>query len=271
MLRLRFLTAAIGLPLVILAIVLGPLPYCVFLGCVAAMCAYELGHLAPQIRGWNLVSSVAVLFAVLLACWRLLPFSSVLLSLAATVLVVGSLVALLDAGGGQRTFGQWSWCMAGALYVGWLFGHWGGVYGLYQGVALVFFGMFTTFFYDTFAYFTGRAFGRHKLAPRVSAGKSWEGACGGVVVAVVGALLVREAALGLTGSFPFSASLSVVAAVVLAVAAQLGDLVESALKRSAGVKDAGGVLPGHGGMLDRFDSLMLSGPMLYYFAVWVAA
>jgi phosphatidate cytidylyltransferase len=75
----------------------------------------------------------------------------------------------------------------------------------------------------------------------------------------------------LTGSFPFSASLSVVAAVVLAVAAQLGDLVESALKRSAGVKDAGGVLPGHGGMLDRFDSLMLSGPMLYYFAVWVAA
>jgi phosphatidate cytidylyltransferase len=270
-LRLRFLTAAVGLPLVILAIVLGPLPYCVFLGCVAAMCAYELGRLAPDIRGWNLVSSVAVLFAVLLACWRLLPFSPVLLSLAATVLVVGSLVALLDARGGQRTFGQWSWCMAGALYVGWLFGHWGGVYGLPEGVALVFFGMFTTFFYDTFAYFTGRAFGRHKLAPRVSAGKSWEGACGGVVMAVVGALLVREAALGLTGSFPFSASLSVVAAVVLAVAAQLGDLVESALKRSAGVKDAGGVLPGHGGMLDRFDSLMLSGPMLYYFALWVAA
>ena len=152
-----------------------------------------------------------------------------------------------------------------------LLGHWGGLYLLSGGVALTFFGVFTTFFYDTFAFFTGRALGRHKVAPSLSAGKTWEGVCGGLAMAVVGGLLIRVVFLRVSGAFPFSVPVTVLGALCVAVAAQLGDLVESALKRSVGVKDAGGILPGHGGMLDRFDSLLFVGPVLYYFALWVSA
>ena len=271
MLRLRILTAAIGLPLVVLSVMLGPYPFGIFLGVVAASCAYELCRLAPGLTRFDGMALTAIAWSVLLACVRLLPLSSPLLSLLVTVPVVGSLVILLDPRSTRRTFAQWSWMMAGALYVGLLLGHWGGLYLLPAGRDLVFFGMFTTFFYDSFAFFTGRAVGRHKLAPHLSAGKTWEGVVGGLLMAVVGSLLVRAAFLGMSGTFPFSVPVSVLGALCITAAAQVGDLVESALKRSADVKDAGGILPGHGGMLDRFDSLLFVGPMLYYFTLWVTA
>ncbi len=117
---------------------------------------------------------------------------------------------------------------------------------------------------DTFAYFVGHAMGRHKLAPSLSPGKTVEGALGGVVGGVLGALFVRflgfealtvEAAVGLG---------AVVAAVGIA-----GDLAESLFKRWAGVKDSGAVFPGHGGMLDRVDSLLFGAPVLYYYFILV--
>ncbi len=136
------------------------------------------------------------------------------------------------------------------------------------GLSLVLFGMLTTFSYDSFAFLFGRAFGRHKLAPRISGAKTWEGAIGGLISALGIGLLVRAVLLGIIGEFPFPVVLTLLASACIAVTAQVGDLVESALKRGAAVKDTGGVLPGHGGMLDRFDSLLFTGTMLYYFALW---
>jgi len=115
---------------------------------------------------------------------------------------------------------------------------------------------------DAGAYYIGRAFGKHKLAPKISPGKTWEGAIGGVAAALAMATLAhfwffRE--LPLKWTLPLAFTMSIVGI--------LGDLVESALKRSASAKDAANILPGHGGLLDRLDSLLFNAPLLYYFAL----
>jgi len=124
---------------------------------------------------------------------------------------------------------------------------------------------------DTAALYVGRALGRHKMAPTLSPNKTWEGALG----SVAGSLLATGVLLGLAHlfaaqwdkawlSYPESVWYWLTLAVVVNVAAQVGDLAESALKRSAGVKDSGTILPGHGGVLDRIDALLLAAPVLWY-------
>lgn len=116
---------------------------------------------------------------------------------------------------------------------------------------------------DAGAYYVGRALGKHKLAPSISPGKTWEGAIGGLVSALAMATLAhfwffRE--LPLKWALPL--------AVAMCVVGILGDLVESALKRGASAKDAANILPGHGGLLDRLDSLLFNAPLIYYFAAF---
>ena len=114
---------------------------------------------------------------------------------------------------------------------------------------------------DTGAYFVGKSLGKHKLIPKISPGKTWEGLIGGFVVA---------AAFGALATFWFFPELpyyaSIPLAIVMSAVGVLGDLAESAMKRGAGAKDAASILPGHGGFLDRLDSLLLNAPVLYFFA-----
>lgn len=135
---------------------------------------------------------------------------------------------------------------------------------------------------DIFAYFIGKPFGRHRMSPRVSPNKTWEGAIASVVASVaVGILMFHYAqpiSSGLmrahlmerqNGIFEELPLLPVIVlSVVLNVAAQLGDLVESLIKRGAGAKDSGAILPGHGGMLDRIDALLFAAPVLWCYAAW---
>ena len=114
---------------------------------------------------------------------------------------------------------------------------------------------------DTGAYFAGRAFGKHKLAPSISPGKTVEGLIGGLVAA---AAFAAVATFWFFPELPYQISIPL--AVVMAAVGVLGDLAESAMKRSANTKDTATILPGHGGMLDRLDSLLLNAPILYYFA-----
>jgi phosphatidate cytidylyltransferase len=113
---------------------------------------------------------------------------------------------------------------------------------------------------DTAAQFVGLRFGKHKLSPRVSPNKSWEGAVSGFVAAIGAAVLSRYLLLPF-----FSVEESIVIGFVVGVFGQLGDLAESLLKRDAGVKDSSAIIPGHGGMLDRFDSLLFVSPILYLY------
>ena len=114
---------------------------------------------------------------------------------------------------------------------------------------------------DIGAYFAGRALGKHKLAPAISPGKTVEGWIGGLLFAAGGAAI---ASATFFKELPFQWSIPL--AIVLAVVGVLGDLAESAMKRGAGAKDAASILPGHGGFLDRLDSLLFGAPVLYYFA-----
>ena len=137
---------------------------------------------------------------------------------------------------------------------------------------------------DIFAYFVGKAMGRHLMSPRISPKKTWEGAVASLLASVgVGWLLFSHAerissallSVGLIARRDGLWGLEVPAmgpvlllTVILNVAAQLGDLVESLIKRGAGVKDSGAILPGHGGMLDRVDALLFAAPVLWYYAAW---
>ena len=152
-----------------------------------------------------------------------------------------------------------------------------------NGPSLVMFLLCIVWAGDTAAYYVGRAWGRHKMAPSLSPGKSWEGA----VASVAGSVLVALGLLGLAALLQEPWNSAVLAwmervcpaavlsysdeiwywlglAAVVNVAGQVGDLAESALKRSAGVKDSGDLLPGHGGVLDRIDALLLAAPVLWY-------
>jgi phosphatidate cytidylyltransferase len=116
---------------------------------------------------------------------------------------------------------------------------------------------------DSAAYYTGSAFGKHRLYPLVSPKKSIEGALGGLVGSVGGTLLAK---------FTFFPQLplvdALIAAVVIGVLGQAGDLFESLLKRSFGVKDSGSIIPGHGGVLDRLDSIIFAAPAMYYYVIY---
>jgi phosphatidate cytidylyltransferase len=167
----------------------------------------------------------------------------------------------------------------GAFYVGWLFPFaarlrietppaafgweapaWGAFAG--AGAWLVLFVLLVTSAVDTGAYLVGKSLGKHKLAPEISPGKTWEGSIGGFAAGVVVA-----AALGLLLHLPLAFALA--AGVLIGLVSQLGDLSKSAIKREIGIKDFGTLIPGHGGVLDRFDSLLFTAPAVYWLiAFW---
>lgn len=163
--------------------------------------------------------------------------------------------------------------LSGCLYVAWLLGHFIPlrlVGPAEAGRGWVFYVLATTWAYDTAAYFTGSFLGRHRFLPQISPNKTWEGVAGGTVAV---ALVTVAAGLPLTfwgwQALPLWHWHAIPLALGVAAAAQLGDLAESLIKRQAGAKDAGGLIPGHGGMLDRIDSFLFSVLVVYYYVTLV--
>jgi len=182
----------------------------------------------------------------------------------AGIAILLSLFFLLLSHGQPNAFERWGLTTAACFYSSFLTSYMILLRGVQSGVNRPMWWMGAalagTWLFDTGAYLIGRRYGRHKLWPAISPGKSWEGTVGGTVLAV-GISLVTVRVLGL--SFAQAAGLGV----LIAVLAQFGDLVESVIKRQVGVKDAGGFLPGHGGILDRIDGLLLSTVGVYYFSL----
>lgn len=150
--------------------------------------------------------------------------------------------------------------IAGIFYVSWLLGHHLLLRGLDENGYFIFFLYLTTWAGDTGAYYAGSFWGRHKFYEKISPKKTWEGAVGGLALGVAAALLARYWFLPV-----LSPAECVLLGCLIGVAGPVGDLVESLMKRSLSVKDSGAIIPGHGGILDRIDSLLFSGPVLYYY------
>lgn len=152
--------------------------------------------------------------------------------------------------------------LAGTLYVS-LFLFFYLIRNLEGGTVWIFILLAGTWAGDTAAYFVGKKFGRHKLAPRLSPGKTVEGALGGMAGSVLAVSAVYL-------FYPPAASLFAIILLALLVGffGMMGDLFESSLKRSAGIKDTGTIIPGHGGVLDRFDSMLFTAPAAYYFVTF---
>ncbi len=156
---------------------------------------------------------------------------------------------------------------------------------LWAGAILVIYLFIVVWSGDTFAYYIGKAFGRHLLSPQISPKKTWEGAIASVIASAVLGTLFMHYALPISqaflrwglfldrseGYFALDARPMlpmVLLSIGINIAAQFGDLVESLIKRGAGIKDSGALLPGHGGILDRIDALLLAAPVLWYWAAW---
>jgi phosphatidate cytidylyltransferase len=255
-LGLRVASALVLFPLAVWITILGGLPFALLAAAAGAVAGSELILMfsalgAAEVLG--IAGSAAIpLVAAFGESGDLLPGWSGLALAAATVL----LLALALARRGPLEAMAWLYC--GVLLAA--------VVGLRLrfGVGWVILSFVVTWANDTFAYFAGHAFGRHRMAERISPKKTWEGFAGGAVGSVAGALVTRWL-------FPdLGADLSAPMAVLLgaggAVLGPLGDLSESALKRAAGVKDSGKIIPGHGGLLDRIDALLFVSPWVYVFA-----
>lgn len=210
------------------------------------------------LQGLGILSSLGVCAAMLFQ-----PSELVLVTTFLAVLVVGLLGGLFSPEPIDGAAGRTAWLVAGPLYIGGLLAAIGLLHQRENGGAWVVLAMMIAWFGDTAAYFAGRALGKHKLYERVSPKKTVEGSVGGLGGSVLGALLAH---------FWYLPELPLVGGVLLAVAGgalgQAGDLIESLIKRSTGVKDSGFIVPGHGGLLDRIDALMLTAAATWLYAAW---
>jgi phosphatidate cytidylyltransferase len=244
----RILTAAVLAPTVLYVVLAGPAwSFFLIVAAVAGLCYWEFATIARILRMeafagvafgtlWFLTSGPAQQILIVLA-----PLLAISLALRARDLAQ----VLPDTA--AQTFGL--------IYI---YGAWKTAFALHRiSPYWLAFGLLVNWIGDTGAYYFGRNFGKHKLAPIVSPGKSWEGAAASVVASVLFGVFV----------LPRFVQIALWPAVLISVAAnvagQVGDLAESAIKRGAGVKDSGTLLPGHGGMLDRVDSSLFSLPVLY--------
>ena len=184
--------------------------------------------------------------------------------LALTLSVIVPLIWVMVRRDKSVAFVSWGWTLAGIMYLGWLASHYIALRSLEHGREWVIFALFSTFMSDTSAYFVGRAIGRHKMTPSISPGKTWEGALGGLLGAVILSLILRWW-LPLPVSYLGAAAI----AAGISIFAQIGDLAESLFKRNTGAKDSSKALPGHGGFLDRIDSVIFAGVFIYYIVVFI--
>ncbi|WP_078119164.1 phosphatidate cytidylyltransferase [Thiosocius teredinicola] len=268
MLWQRVLTAAVLVPLVVAGVLyLDTRILAVILGAIVLLGAREMGRLAKLNGPLPLVAYMAVVGGALWLAWRFVTPDQLLVVqgvlsiwwILATVLLVARRKPLEAA---DRP--RFAILVMGALV---LVAAWLSIVSLHAsdpyGPRLVLFLMILIWVADSGAYFAGRAFGKTKLSPIVSPGKTWAGAIGAAVGAVVSASILVFT--DVTGSQPL---LGLILLCVLVTAVSIGgDLWESRLKREAGVKDSGNLLPGHGGVLDRIDSLLAAAPV---FALGIA-
>ncbi len=265
----RILTALVLIAVVFAVIFLGHAWMVTLLALlVAEMAGYEylqlVNHGSLKVPAWWLAVATAVLFWAAYA-WPIDTQLPVLTALGFSLFALAGFRSPLD-----QVLAETATGLFGLVYVAYPLSLVALIWNRDDGKPLLLFLMVCVWAGDIAALYIGKNFGRHKLAPRLSPNKTWEGA----VASLVGSMLAGGAVYWLGDLLSARGNLILhveeplwqlmVLAVILNAAAQTGDLLESAIKRGAGVKDSGTMLPGHGGILDRIDALLLAAPVLWY-------
>jgi phosphatidate cytidylyltransferase len=269
----RVLSATVVIPLAVLLIFYpGGFPFAVAIGIIALLGAHEFysgvrSMGARPVEGLGLLA--VALFVVSARTYERSQIGAIFPAVLTLLLVVSFCVELLRRK--RAPLVNVGATVFGAIYVGWLIMHLVvlrgtqgtitvGGYARDTGAWLVMFAFICTWASDTGAYFVGKFLGKTKIAPTLSPNKTLEGVAGGFTGALISALII--------GTIIHLAWYHAVAlGVIMGVLCLLGDLSESAIKREVGIKDFGKVLPGHGGVLDRMDSMLFTGPAMYYYVV----
>lgn len=268
MLGMRILTAVIGIPVAIYIINYGTWLFAAAVALLAVVAWHEFAKMMYA-KDINVQYGIGLFCIILaLACTWLGNEQELNMVILLLVLLIMTKTVI-----SHKDFGiiDAAITLLGTLYVGLPFSHLlllrfteqyqyiPTILGnLSTGAAYLWLAFIGTWSSDTMAYFVGSMFGRHKLCPAVSPGKTYEGAAGGLVGSVIG-ITAMGTLCGL------SLTHTLILGLLVGIAAPVGDLAESALKRFTGVKDSGNVLPGHGGVLDRFDAIMFAAPVVYYY------
>ncbi len=271
----RVLSAALLLPLLVVLVwwsvwsVAVTVVLATMVGLIELYSAFRQGGYHPR-----MLVGIGSALAIVMAIGLQSTVTFDLLLPVVTFVIVVSLVAELAYHQQPGALPSWGLTLAGAFYIAWLLSHFillrslsapalhDTIFkqlGMQPGVAWIYYTCAITWLQDTSAYFIGRRFGRHKLAPILSPKKTWEGAAGGMI----GAILTGVVCVLLLG-LPITLLQGALLGLVGGIVGPLGDLSESLIKRQVGLKDAGSLIPGHGGILDRADSLLFTVPILYY-------
>lgn len=258
MLRTRILSAAILVPVVGVAVYLGGPWLAMVVGLAALLAGWEFYALLRK-GGYGPSTPLGLLLIALLLLGAYRPQWG-LIRPAVAGMVMLTLGWQLFQADSPAPMVDWALTVAGGLYLGWLMGHF--LLLRAEGLRWIVVALLSTWICDSGAYFVGLSFGRHKLWPRISPKKTWEGAVGGWVSGVVLTTVVT-ALLGLGWLH------GVAIGALVGIVAPFGDFAVSMLKRQVGVKDSSHLIPGHGGMLDRIDSLLFTIPVVYYYACFV--
>ena len=258
MLKKRIITALFGIPLLFAAVWFDtPLPWFSVLAalwCLLAVFEFYRVTSVTKVRSLTFLGLAGTLLFVLNPHFK----DSYIIPLLLTSMLLLSMILLIFRRQREGSFAAWAWMVAGMIYVGWLLSYLVAL-RLEAGREWLFLALFTTFGSDTAAFFVGRWLGKQKLAPDISPGKTWEGAVAGLFGAVAASILVV-----ILFRLPFGYGQAVAIGLLISIVGQLGDLVESLFKRNMGIKESGRLMPGHGGLMDRMDSIAFAGVATYY-------
>jgi phosphatidate cytidylyltransferase len=264
MLKQRIITALVALPVLVVIVWFGQPWFLIFIALWGLIAALEFFNTVKR----NNIPVLTLFGAVWTVLFILHPYLHLnfIIPILLTTAIILPLILFLWRHSKEQAFTGWVWTLAGILYIGWLLSHFVLLRNLPDGRNWVLFAMFVTFGSDSAAYFIGRTWGKNHMAPSISPKKTWEGAFAGIG----GALLV-----GLLFLTPMPVKLTVpwwhlpLLSILVSIFGQAGDLVESLFKRNMNVKNSSNIIPGHGGFLDRMDSVVFASVLVYYYVVWV--
>jgi len=261
---------------ILTALAVGPLAFFViwwgdekifslFLASISLLCLFEYYSMVFQDRKFAIISGV-VAGSIPVGVASYCGDPSLMILALFGGLLFSAIFFLMTYGAWDDVFNAWTKFYTGITYIGLCAAHAALIRALPLGREWIVFLLFIVFSGDAGAYYIGKGFGKHKLHPRVSKGKTIEGAMGGLLLNVIMALILWFLLLR-----TYTPWYLVFLAVSMGMVGQIGDLTASMIKRSVGVKDSGRLLPGHGGILDRIDAVLFAAPVLYWIVTFVSS